>query len=77
MCNWRRKDLVFEEVQVYCWLVGLRVHDVRLLSLLFLDLLVIRHVLDNHYLIVSPLSSSILTSTLGLGLIRLLLTMYP
>ena len=59
------------------WLVGLRVHDVRLLSLLFLDLLVIRHVLDTHYLVVSPLPSSISTSGLSLGCTGLLLTLYP
>ena len=47
------------------------------LSLLFLDLLDLRHVLDNHLLVVSPLSSSISTYGLSLGCIRLLLTMYP
>ena len=59
------------------WVVNLRVHNVLLLSRLFLDLLVLRHVLDNHYLVVSPLPSSISTSGLSLGCIRLLLTMYP
>ena len=78
LCNLRRRRyLVFiEEVQVYHWLVSLRVHDVWVLSLLFLDLLGIRHVLDNHFLIVPPLSSSILTSRLSLGCIRLLLIVY-
>jgi len=57
--------------------VNLRVHDVLLLSRLFLDLLVLRHDLDNHYLVVSPLSSSILTLGVGLGCIKLLLTRYP
>ena len=66
-----------EEVQVPFWVVNLRVHDVLLLSRLFLDLLVLRHVLDNHYLVVSPLSSSISTSGLDLGCTKLLLTMYP
>ena len=66
-----------EEVQVPFWVVNLRVHDVLLLSRLFLDLLVLRHDLDNHYLVVSPLSSSISTSRLDLGCIKLLLTMYP
>ena len=66
-----------EEVQVPFWVVNLRVHDVLLLSRLFLDLLVLRHVLDNHYLVVSPLSSSISTSAVGLGCIKLILTMYP
>ena len=66
-----------EEVQVPFWVVNLRVHDVLLLSRLFLDLLVLRHVLDNHYLVVSPLSSPISTSGVGLGCTQLLLTMYP
>jgi len=66
-----------EGVQVPFWVVNLRVHDVLLLSRLFLDLLVLRHVLDNHYLVVSPLSSSIPTLGVGLGCIKLLLTMYP
>ena len=66
-----------EEVQVPFWVDNLRVHDVLLLSRLFLDLLVLCHVLDNHYLIVSPLSSSVSTSGLSLGCARLLLTMYP
>ena len=65
------------EVQVPFWVVNLRVHDVLLLSRLFLDLLVLRHVLDNHYLVVSPLSSSISTSGLSLDCTKLLLTMYP
>ena len=66
-----------EEVQVPFGVVNLRVPDVLLLSRLFLDLLVLRHVLDNHLLVVSPLSSSISTSGLSLGCIKLLLTMYP
>ena len=37
---------------------GLRVHDDLSLSLLFLDLLGVRHVLDTHFLIASPLSPS-------------------
>jgi len=59
------------------WVVNLRVHDVLLLSRLFLDLLVLRHILDNHLLVVFPLSSSILTSGVGLSCTKLLLTMYP
>jgi len=66
-----------EEVQVPFWVVNLRVYNVSLLSRLFLDLLVRRHVLDNHLLVVSPLSLSIPTSGLSLGCTRLLLTMYP
>ena len=66
-----------EEVQVPFGVVNLRVPDVLLLSRLFLDLLVLRYVLDNHYLVVSPLPSSISTSRLSLGCTRLLLTMYP
>ena len=61
----------------FLWLIGPRIHDVLLLSRLFLDLLVLRHVLDNHFLVVSLLSSSIPTSGLNLGCTRLLLTMYP
>ena len=56
-----------EEVQVPFLVVNVRVHDVLLLSRLFLDLLVLRHVLDNHLLVVSPLSTSISTSGVGLG----------
>ena len=59
------------------WVVNLRVRDVLLLSRLFLDLLVLPHVLDNHLPTVSPLPSSILISGLSLSCIRLLLTMYP
>ena len=59
------------------WLVGLRVRDVLLLSRLFLDLFDLRHVLDNHYLVVSPLSSSISTSGVSLDCTKLLLTVYP
>jgi hypothetical protein len=66
-----------EEVQVPFWVVNLRVHDVLLLSRLFLDLLVLRHVLDTHYPVVSPLPSSISTFGLSLGCTKLLLTMYP
>ena len=58
------------------WLVGPRIHDVLFLSRLFLDMLDLRHVLDIHYLVVSPLSLSISTSGLSFGCIRLLLTMY-
>ena len=65
-----------KEVQVPFGVVNLRVHDVLLLSRLFLDLLDLHHVLDTHYLVVSPLSSSILTSGISLGCISLLLTMY-
>ena len=72
----RRKNLVFKEVQVPFGIVDLRVHDVLFLSRLFLDLLDLCHVLDTHYLVVSPLSSSILTSGLSFGCTRLLLTMY-
>jgi len=66
-----------KEVQVPFWVVNLRVHDVLLLSRLFLDLLVLCHVLDNYYLVVPPLSSSIPTLGVGLGCVKLLLTMYP
>ena len=66
-----------EEVQVPFWVVNLRVHDVLLLSRLFLDLLVLRHVLDNHLLVVFPLSSSISTFGVSLGCIKVLLAMYP
>ena len=66
-----------KEVQVPFWVVNLRVHDVLLLSRLFLDLLGLRHVLDTHYLVVSLLPPSISTSGLSLGCIRLLLPMYP
>ena len=66
-----------EEVQVPFWVVNLRVHDVLLLSRLFLDLLMLCHILDNHYRVVSPLSSSISTSGVGLGCTKLLLSMYP
>ena len=59
------------------WVVNLRVHDVLLLSRLFLDLLDLHHVLDTHYPIVSPLSSPISTSRVSLGCTKLLLTMYP
>jgi hypothetical protein len=54
-----RRDLVsFEGVQVHSgWLV-FRVRDVRVLSLLFLDMLGIRHVLDNRLPIALPLSPS-------------------
>ena len=65
-----------EEVQVPFLVVNLRVHDVLLLSRLFLDLLVLRHVLDNHLPAVSPLPSSISTSGVSLSCIRLLLAMY-
>ena len=59
-CNLkRRKDPVHRRSQVSLLVVNLRVHNVLLLSRLFLDLLVLRHVLDNHLLVDSPLSSSI------------------
>ena len=41
---------------------GLRVHDDLSLSLLFLDLLGVCHVLDTHFLIDFPLSPSSLIS---------------
>ena len=56
---------------------GLRVHNDRFLTLMFLDLLDIRHILVDNYLVVSPLSSSISTSELNIGCIMLLLIMYP
>ena len=59
------------------WLVGPWIHDVLFLSRLFLDLLDLHHDLDNHLPTVSPLPSSILTLGVGLGCIKLLLTMYP
>ena len=68
--------MVSEEVQVPFGVANPWVHDVLLLSRLFLDLLDLRHVLDPHYLVVSPLSSPILTSRVSLSCIRLLLTMY-
>ena len=58
--------MVSEEVQVPFGVANPWVHDVLLLSRLFLDLLDLHHVLDTHYHVVSPLSSSISTSRLSL-----------
>ena len=47
---------------------GFRVHDDRVLTLVFLDLLDIRHVLGDHFLVVFPLSRSSPTSGLSFWL---------